>query len=64
MTRKALEEAIVAAREFLRRANAYKANLDAEYDASIYDYRKLSSAVRRSSMELTRALAEWRRPSS
>ena len=62
MNRTTLNEAEEEAREFLRRVKALKANEYAMHRLSITGSPE-SAAVRRLSMELTRALAKMRRPS-
>lgn len=57
MTRESVEKAMEEAREFIRRAEAAL-----EAPSSVYVYTSaLSGALRRQSMELTRALAEMRK---
>lgn len=53
--------AVVEAKRFLKAAEAFK-KAEAEKKAGYYMNPKESGAVRRSSMDLTRALAEMRKP--
>lgn len=55
----ALDEAIAEARRFLERASAVKTRLRFEPEQP---HPKETGALRRSSMDLTRALANLRRP--
>mgnify|MGYP001612550929 CR=1 FL=1 len=54
----ALDEAMLEARRFLARAGRVRVMSP----HVVPDYKKESSALRRASMDLTRALAELRRP--
>jgi len=60
MRTSALDEAIAEARRFLERASAVKEALRA--DRFLNNHPKETGALRRSSMDLTRALADLRRP--
>lgn len=60
MNQAKLNKAVAEAREFIKRADA----LTKDHQGSGYFFpSKLSGAVRRQSMELTRALSELRKPS-
>ena len=59
MNNDSIGNAILAAQEFVRRASLI---LDPNNDYSADACSKATSALRRQSMELTRALAEMRKP--
>lgn len=59
MRTSALDDAIAEARRFLERASALKVRLRNDADGI---HPKETGALRRSSMDLTRALADLRRP--
>ena len=56
-----VNEAITEARRFIQRAEAWK-KVEAEKAKSYYNNPKESGAMRRASMDLTRALAKMRKP--
>jgi uncharacterized protein with PhoU and TrkA domain len=60
-----LKTAVAAAKEFITRAKVYK-DSETTYTNGDYTYHcrsvTASGALRRQSMELTRALAAWRKP--
>ncbi len=63
MTRAKIKAAEAEARRFLERVKALRAVLDdGAEDDPIWDCPRQSGAVRRASLDLTRALAEMRRP--
>lgn len=62
MNRKTVKAAVEEARHFLQRASAYEARLDREDVSYEFCGTAESAALRRASMELTRALAKMRRP--
>ena len=57
MTKEKVNKAASDAREFLRRVKMLP-----ESDCSYYGEPKITGAIRRQSMELTRSLAELRKP--
>lgn len=58
-----LSQAITEAKRFLERAEPYRAELEARgLDFSRYQDQKQTAAIRRASLDLTRALADLRRP--
>lgn len=61
MNKTGIEKAIAEAEEFIERANAaLDEAIDSKYTHSLYPTAK-TGALRRQSMELTRALAEMRK---
>jgi hypothetical protein len=65
MTNKAFNEAVHAAERFLTLANRVKWTEHGREDGCVYwtyDDGKSASACKRASLDLTRALAEMRRP--
>lgn len=58
-----LSQAITEARRFLRRAEPYCTELEARgLEDSRYEDAKKTAAIKRASMDLTRALADLRNP--
>jgi len=60
MQKDKIKEAMYEARQFLGKAEAHIKNLEAE-DSRGYRSQKTGGALRRASMDLTRALAEMRK---
>lgn len=56
-----LESAMQEAERFLERARTLQQLVPPDRPWSLYEHRRASGAVRRASMELTRALTELRR---
>jgi hypothetical protein len=60
-----LSQAITEARRFLERAEPYCTDLEIHgLEDSRYEDGKQTAAIRRASLDLTRALADLRRPAS
>jgi hypothetical protein len=62
MTRETIIDAKIAAHEFIKRCDAVLKNPDLKTYQHFWSGNKETSALRRQSMELTRRLAEMRKP--
>ena len=63
MTKDSVEIALLEAKRFIKRVMELEASVDPQSTRSTYSAPKESGAVRRASMDLTRALAAMRKSS-